>query len=211
MTVLTAIRYDSGVIVGTDRLVCFGNGQREDKSKLIIRKNFAIALTGRTTKNINVFERHNQFWSKLDDYIESKNCYFETIGTMSDYLTSINLGLKQSEFARHISNMASNKQISSFNLQMSFMYALRYDNSISLYFDGAIENSSQIRCKRSILTTPGEINFQKEYTRSKYIAYQKVLQRVRTANDSYPDFCSGIEIIDFTPKKSELLHLEHIH
>ena len=211
MTVLTAIKYDRGVIVGADRLVCFSNGQREDKSKLVIRKNFVVALTGRTTKQINVFERHNRFWSKLDDYIDTQNSYSESLETISDFLTSINLGLKQSEFARHISSMASNKQIRSFNLQMSFMYALRYDNSISLYFDGAIESNSQIRCKRSILTTPGEINFQKEYTRSKNFAYQKVLQRIRTANDAYPDFCSGVEIVDFTPKKSELLYLEHIH
>ena len=42
MTVLTAIKYDRGVIVGADRLVCFSNGQREDKSKLIIRKNFVV-------------------------------------------------------------------------------------------------------------------------------------------------------------------------
>jgi len=130
MTVLTAIRYDGGVIVGADRLVCFGNGEKEDKSKLIVRKNFAIALTGRTTKNINVFERHNRFWSKLDDYIDTKTSYFETIDTISDFLTSINLGLKQSEFARHISNMAFERPVQSYDLQMSFLYLLRYDKSI---------------------------------------------------------------------------------
>ena len=174
MTVLTAIRYDGGVIVGADRLVCFGNGEKEDKSKLIVRKNFAIALTGRTTKNINVFERHNRFWSKLDDYIDTKTSYFETIDTISDFLTSINLGLKQSEFARHISNMAFERPVQSYDLQMSFLYLLRYDKSISLFFDA-------------------------------------VLQRIKTANHIYPEFCGGLEIVDFTPKNTELLYLEHIH
>lgn len=84
MTVLTAIRYDGGFIVGADRLVCFSNGQIEDKSKLIVRKNFMLALTGRTTKQINVFERHNNFWSKLDDYIDTQNSYSDSLETISD-------------------------------------------------------------------------------------------------------------------------------
>ncbi len=212
MTVLTAIKYDGGVIVGADRLLCVGEDKFKDKSKIIIKNNYFVAIRGGLIDE-NLLSYKHPIWDKLEYFLTRNESYPQTIQTLCDFFGHVNIGQKNKVLINALSFIASGeKKDLDLEIHASFLCGFKYKGQVSFHYDmGYGEVNGNLNSRTSLIATPEEIDFTSEYVSSREMAYIKVLQRIINANMRYPKLCSGVEIVDFTSKNSELLCLEKIN
>ncbi|MCA9495346.1 MAG: hypothetical protein KC589_00240 [Nanoarchaeota archaeon] len=210
MTVLACARYSpKGLIIGADRLVLKG-GQKLNSRKLIVKNNFIIGLMGNLISNSLLLEK-NKFWNDLETMLDENQDYDDLKLSLSQHLSCFNQG--QRVIRNEIANFYKTINLDEPNyFHASFLLGIKFKGSLSSYYDLGLEEG--IVDSRSPIvgnTSNGEFDIDSE-TRifDKMSAEKYVLNKIRIANKKYPEYCSGVEIVDFNLDETKCLYLENI-
>ncbi|MCA9459048.1 MAG: hypothetical protein KC550_00705 [Nanoarchaeota archaeon] len=210
MTILACCRYSSnGLIIGTDRLVIKG-GERLDSSKLIIKKNFIIGLMGNVISHSQLSEK-NKFWIDLEKILDDNKDYDDLILTIDQYLACFNQG--QRLIRDRIASFYKTINVDEPDyFHASFLFGIKFNDNLSTYYDLGLERGT-ISSRHPIIgnTLNGEFDIDiSTQMFDKDDAKEYILSKIKIANEKFPDYCSGVEIVDFNLDETKVVYLQSI-
>ena len=200
MTVIAGVRYNNGLVIGSDRLVVANNSSRFNEKKIFAHDNMLVAITG-TFFGRGYVKNNWDLFSMFSNNICMCDTYEEAVDDFKFFFDEIN----KSGFLRVLNEIYKSKgegvDSSLLDINLSFLLGFEYKNSFSLNYYKS-DDRSMNKSKEGCYSIPfsGFFNFDWPLKLSRDDAIDYVKDIIESQESVRPMYCSGLEIYDMNKR-----------